>query len=187
MCEPVTLGLMTTAITAGATGTAAGAAALGMSAALGAPAALALGSMAGASVMSAAATYQQGQVQKQIAQNNAVMSEYAAQDAQRRGEEDAMAIQRRASQLSGTQRAVMAGRGLDLETGTAADILDQTDFFAQQDVNTARYNAARDAWSYRARGQQGLYEGRAAARNASMQAAGTLLGTAGSVADKWKT
>lgn len=151
------------------------------------PTTIALVTMAVAGGISAKASYDQGQVQKQVARNNAVMSEYAAQDAQRRGEEDAMAIQRRASQLAGTQRSLMSARGLDLSTGTAADILDQTDFFAQQDVNTARYSAKRDAWSYRARGQQDLAEGRFAAQNANLRAAGTLLSTAGSVADKWKT
>lgn len=156
-----------------------------MSGALTAAQALALGATVGSGVMSAAGAYQQGQVQKQVARNNATMAEYAAQDAQRRGEEDAQAIQRKAAGLKGTQRAMMAARGLDLGVGTPAEILDQTDFFAEQDVNTTRYNARRDAWNYRARGQQDMFEGRMAARTANQQAFGSLLGTAGNVSDKW--
>lgn len=187
MCEPVTLGVLTTALTAGATGTAAGAAALGMSGALTATQALALGATVGSSVMSAAGAYQQGQVAKQVARNNATMAEYAAQDAQRRGEEDAQAVQRKAAGLKGAQRSIMASRGLDLGVGTAAEILDQTDFFGEQDAATARGNAARDAWAYRAQRQDMLTQGKYAARNANMQAFGTMLGTAGAVADKWGT
>jgi hypothetical protein len=158
-----------------------------MSAALTPMAALALGATAGAGVMSAGAMYQQGQAAKQMANYNATMAEYAAQDAQRRGEEDAAAIQRKAAGLKGTQRALMASRGLDLGTGTAAEIQDQTDFFGETDAATARGNAAREAWSSRARGALESYEGRMAARNANMQAFSTLLGTAGSVSDKWNT
>lgn len=129
--------------------------------------------------------YQQGQAAKQMANYNATMSEYAARDAQRRGEEEAIAVQRKAAGLKGAQRAAMAAKGLDIGVGTQADILDQTDFFAESDVNTTRFNAAREAWGMRARGDLQRYEGRMAARNANMQAAGTLLGTAGKVAGKW--
>lgn len=185
MCEPVTLGVLTTALTAGATGTAAGAAALGMSGALSAAQALALGATLGSGVMAAGSAYQQGQVQKQVAANNATMAEYAAADAQRRGEEDAQAIQRKAAGLKGTQRALMASRGIDLGVGTAAEIQDQTDFFGETDAATARGNAARDSWAYRAQAQDMRLQGKWAARNANMQAFSTLLGSAGSVADKW--
>lgn len=184
MCEPVTLGVLTTALTAGGAASGAlGASAAALTAAQTATLALA----AGSSVMSAAGMYQQGQVQKQVAANNAVMSEYAAQDAQRRGEEEAAAIQRKAAGLKGTQRAMLAARGIDLGTGTAAEILDQTDFFGETDAATARGNAARDAWAYRAQGQDMRAQGRFAARNANTQAFSTLLGTAGSVADRWNT
>lgn len=185
MCEPVTLGALATALTAGATGTAAGAAALGMSGALTAAQAIALGATVGSGVMAAGSAYQQGQVAKQTARNNATMAEYAAQDAQRRGEEQVQSIQRKAAGLKGAQRSIMASRGLDLGSGTPAELLDQTDFFAEQDVATTRYNASRDAWSSRAQGQDMLTQGRYAARTANQQAIGSLMGTAGSVSDKW--
>jgi hypothetical protein len=181
MCEPITLG----AIAGIATGAAGSAGALG--AALTASQAIALGASVGAGVMSAGAAYQQGQVQKQVARNNATMAEYAAQDAQRRGEEDAASIQRKAAGLKGTQRALMAARGIDLGVGTAAEIQDQTDFFGETDAATARFNASRDAWAYRAQGQDMLQQGKWAARNANAQAFSSLLGTAGSVAGKWNS
>lgn len=149
------------------------------------PTTIAMVAMAAGGLVSAKASMDQGKVAQQVARNNATMSEYAAQDAQRRGEEDAIAIQRRGAAIKANQRVSLAASGLDLTYGTAADLQDQTDFFAQSDAATARTNAAREAWSLRARGQQALAEGDAAARNSRMQAAGSLLSTAGSVAGKW--
>ena len=81
----------------------------------------------------------------------------------------------------------MAAKGLDLGYGTAADLQDQTDFFTQSDVATTRTNAKREAWSTRAQGQQRLAQGKADALNSMYGAAGSLLGGAGQVADKWYT
>lgn len=187
MCEPVTLGLLAGAATGIGTGTAAGAAALGMTSALSVPAALALGASVAGTAMSAGSMYQQGKVAEATAKNNATMAEYAAQDAQRRGEEEATAIQRKGAALKSAQRVNLASKGLDLTYGTAADLQDQTDFFTQSDVATTRTNARREAWSTRARGEQMLAQGKADALNSMYQSAGTLLGGAGQVSDKWYT
>lgn len=144
----------------------------------------AVASIAGAGV-AAYGMVQQGKTAQQVADNNAKMAEYAAQDAQRKGEEDAMAVQRKAAALKSNQRVAMAANGLDLTYGTAADLQDQTDFFAQSDAATARTNASREAWRLRSGGQQEAAMGAAARSNASLSAAGTLIGTAGSVASKW--
>jgi hypothetical protein len=158
MCEPVTLTAMQT---------------------------LALGASVTAGVMGAAGAYQQGQVAKQVGRNNQIMAEYAAQDAQRRAGEDAVKIQQKAAQLKGSQRATMAAKGLDLSEGTAAELLDQTDFFGATDAATARSNGNRDAWSARTQGTNARAQGDAAARQGNLSAFSTLLGTAGSVAGKW--
>jgi hypothetical protein len=147
--------------------------------------ALALGASVGGTVLSAGSAYQQGQVAKATAANNAQMAETAALDAQRRGEEEAMQVQRKGAALKSAQRVNLASKGLDLGYGTAADLQDQTDFFTQSDVATTRSNAGREAWNLRARGQGMLAKGRADALNANMQAAGSLLGGAGQVSDRW--
>lgn len=141
-------------------------------------------SIAGAGV-AAYGMVQQGKTTQQVADNNAKMAEYAAQDAQKRGEEDAMAVQRKAAALKSSQRVAMAANGLDLTYGTAADLQDQTDFFAQSDAATARTNASREAWRLRAGGEQDRAAGAAARSNANLSAAGTLISAAGSVASKW--
>lgn len=176
MCEPITMGLI-----------AAGGTALAAPAALTTAMTASLAASVGAGVMSAAGAYQQGQVNKQIGRNNQIMAEYAAQDAQRRGDAEAMKVRRQADQLKGAQRLKMAAAGLDLGEGTAADLQDQTDFFAEADQSTARYNGKLDAWSARQQGANARAQGDAAARQGTLSAFGTILGTGGSVADKWYT
>lgn len=131
--------------------------------------------------------YQQGQAAKAMGRNNQIMAEYAAQDALRRGDAEAAAVQRRASQVQGAQRAALAAKGLDINAGTAGELQDQTDFFSQVDQSTARTNAARDAWSARVQGANARAQGDAAARQGTTGAFATLLGTGAQVADKWAT
>lgn len=149
------------------------------------PTTILLATTALAGVTGAVGAYQQGQVQKQVGRNNQIMAEYAAQDAIRRGDEEAAAVRRRASMMQGSQRANMAARGLDLSSGTAAELQDQVDFFAEGDANTARFNAQRDAWANRVSGANARAQGDAAARQGNLAAFSTLLGTGAQVADRW--
>jgi hypothetical protein len=165
----------------------------GLGAAMGASAstAAAVGTMTAASMaatgISAYSAIQQGKAAEKVGRNNAAMAEHSAQDAQRRGEQSAMEVQRRAAALKSAQRVSLASKGLDLTYGTAADLQDQTDFFGQSDVITTRDNARRAAWNARAGGQMALSEGHFARSNSQLQAAGSLLSGAGQVADKWHT
>lgn len=127
----------------------------------------------------------QGQVAKQVGRNNQILAEQAAQDAERRGNEAAMAVRRKGDQTLGAQRAAQAASGLDLGVGTAAELQEQTSFFSDTDQKTARMNAAREAWSARAQGANFRYQGDAAAANANLSATGTLIGGASQVAGRW--
>ena len=148
---------------------------------------LQLGLSAGSGIMQFVGARNQASAMEQVARNNQTMAEYAAADAQRRGEEDAQAVQRRAAQLRGTQRSMMAARGLDLASGTPAELIDQTDFFAEQDTATARMNARREGWAIRADAANQSYAARQQASGMRLSGAGSLLGSAMSVADKWTT
>lgn len=138
-------------------------------------------------VIGAGAAVQQADTARRVGNRNREMAEYAAQAAERRGKEDVMAARRRGEQIKGAQRAKFASAGLDLSEGTPADIMDQTDFFAETDQQTLKRNAARQAWSARAQGANFSAQGDAAATQANMQAFGTLLGAGGQVANKWYT
>lgn len=175
MCEPVTLGVLagaaagTGAATVGGMGFGLGAASVGLGAA--------------STAMSAASAYQSSRIQQQVANNNAAMADYEAAAAERRGQEEAARIRRAADQTKGLQRNVLAGRGVDLTSGTAAEIQDQTDFFGQLDAIQARENAATEAWGLRFQSAST----RAAARTQSPTRAAvtSLISGGGTVADRW--
>jgi len=141
--------------------------------------------MAAGTLMSAKSAMDQGAASQQIANNNAILAGYAAKDAQARGEEEAAAIQRKAASLKSAQRVSMAAKGLDLGYGTAADLQDQTDFFAQSDAATARTNAGREAWRSESQAQDFRSQGEMAAYNGNMSAMGTLLTGGSQVNEKW--
>lgn len=189
MCEPtlIATGISWLASGAGAVGLTGTAATLtGAStaaAALTGAQALSLGASVLGTGFSAASAYQQSSVQKQVASNNAILANQQADDARRRGELDAQAVHRKGEALKSTQRSVMAARGLDLSEGTAQDLQDQTDFFTATDVGTTRYNAAREASALRSRSNN--FTAEAAGINPFLSAGGSLLTSAGGVADKW--
>lgn len=136
-------------------------------------------------LVSARASYVQGQTAKKIGENNQKMAEYAAIDSLRRGELAAQEVRRRGDAIKSAQRARMAASGLDLNEGTAADLQDQVDFFSETDQATARLNAKKEAWQQRATGSAARFQGDSAATQGNLQAFATVLGTGSQVAGKW--
>lgn len=138
---------------------------------------------AASAAASAYGTYQQSKTQKEMANYNAEVAEQQAQDARRRGDEEANKVRKQNAQLAGAQRAAMSAKGLDFSEGSAAEALDQTEFFGQYDQNIARTNAAREAWN--ARAQKRGYEFEAKSIRPGMNAGISLLGGASQVAGQW--
>lgn len=135
--------------------------------------------------MSAYGMQQQARTQRKVGEYNAKMNEFAAQDAEKRGDQQANDLARRMAALKGTQRSRMAAAGLDLEDGTAADIQDQTDFFTDRDVATLRFNGRKDAWSARQSGALAQWRGNADANQSELSSYATVLSAASRVSDKW--
>lgn len=144
-----------------------------------------MGTMIVSTLVSARASYTQGQTQQKIARNNQIMADYAATDAVRRGDEEAAALRRKGAQMKGAQRSRAAAAGLDLSEGTVAELQDQVDFFSEQDQRTSRDNAAREAWGLRQQGMNYRAQGDAAAQQGNLAALGTVLSGASQVAGKW--
>lgn len=133
--------------------------------------------------LSVYSSFKQAEAQQDAANYNAKVAEYAAIDAQQRGEQEAMKVRQQGDQLRATQRATMAARGLDLGSGTPMSLLDQTDFFSEADQMTVRNNAAKEAWAKRA--QATGYRNEANSINPMLAGTSTLLTGAGSVASQW--
>lgn len=121
----------------------------------------------------------------QIAQQN---SEYALTtgeaNAKRKGMETGFVL--------GKQTVAQAANGFDVNSGTNVGVRDSTAALGRMDAGVIREEAGRKAYGYRIKAASEEAEASAdeiAATNAKkagmIQALGTILGTAGSVAGKW--
>lgn len=89
---------------------------------------------------------QAGKQQKKLADKNAELIDAQAEDALQRGEEQARAVRRATKKAVGSQRTAYATQGVDVSTGTAMDIQDETKLLGLSDEATVRKNAFREAW-----------------------------------------
>lgn len=128
--------------------------------------------------------------QAAVADINARIAELGAQSALQQGQRQVGALTHRAGQIKSSQRAAMAANGIDLSTGTAAEIQTSTDIMKDIDVATLTLNALRTAWGYRTQATNDQNEAmvkRSTAKsiNPGQAAFTSLLGSAGSVASSW--
>ena len=131
-----------------------------------------------AAVVSAYSAYQQGQTAKKIANYNAKMAEYSAEDAVKRGSIEADQQRARARQLAAQQRAVMGASGVESDTGTLGNVLQQTATLGELDARQIEANAQREAWGMRSQANIARYEGAARAQAGALEGFGTLIGGA---------
>lgn len=130
-------------------------------------------------VMGAQNAKAQGAFQSASLEQNAAYKELAAQDAIVRGTKEADQQRIATRNMIGTQRAALAGNGIDVNTGTAAEIQDNTAQFGEMDAVTIANNAAREAWGYRVGAENDRNNARFARSNAKSSAFGSLLGGVG--------
>lgn len=128
--------------------------------------------------------------QAQVNRNNALIAGWQAEDAIKRGNKDAMRVKTRANRLKGAQRAGFGANGVDMTTGSALQILSDTEYFGELDATTAKDNAAKEAWALRNQAmgfsaEAGLMQGRADAEKPLMAAGTSLLTSAGKVSSQW--
>ena len=130
------------------------------------------------------------ETQANLAEINARIAEGTAQSALLAGKSEVASLTLRAGKLKAAQRVSFARRGVDLGTGSAAEVAASTEIMKEIDKNTLDANAVRAAWGYRTQATNFENEAimkRAAARSISpvTAAATTLLEGAGAVAGKW--
>lgn len=133
---------------------------------------------AGAGIYQADAEQKSANYSAKVDENNAQIATYQAKAAATIGSVEEERHRAKVRQMVGTQRAALAGNGLDLGEGTALDLVTETAGLGEEDALTIRYNAMREAWGYneQAKGYKASagYK-RVAGKNA---ATGTLLTTA---------
>jgi hypothetical protein len=90
----------------------------------------------------------QAAYQEQADLQNQQLAEQAGADASARGGQQAGRIRMQASQLAARQRVAFANSGVDITTGTPVQVAAGTAAMGELDAQTARNNAAREAWGY---------------------------------------
>lgn len=135
------------------------------------------GSMGIASMANAFTQVQAGRLNRSIMRFNADMAEIRARDARWRGQQALFQHGLKVASLKGSQRAAMAAAGIDVSAGgTADEILDDTQYWATVDRVTIQNNAAREAFGFQQQAAMDRAQGSAAARQANLQAIGTIAG-----------
>ncbi len=75
----------------------------------------------------------------------------------------------------GTQRAGFAANGVDVNSGSAANVQDDTAALGELDALTISNNAAKEAWGYQTQAQQSLLAAKNAKKSAQSSMFGSLL------------
>lgn len=160
-----------------------------------------IGVMAAGSVVQALGAHQEAQAQQaqskynmQVAGNNQQIANAQAQDILDTGRIDEETQRYLTAQRIGEARASAAARGVDVNQGSAVDIQSNLAATGEQEALTIRSNAAKQALAARQQaqyfGQQGQLEGmqkKQAGIAGNYGVAGSILGGATSVANRWYT
>lgn len=117
----------------------------------------------------------QGNFQKQAFETNSHLAELQAEDAIKRGDKEAGQIKAKARQMIGTQRAALAAQGIDVNSGSARDIQEDTAAMSELDALTIKNNAFREAWGYKVQALDFRARGQFAELSARTQSRSTLL------------
>lgn len=80
---------------------------------------------------------------------NAAMAEFDARDAIKRGDLGANMARRKGAQIRSAQRAAMAAQGIEVDTGTAQAVVEDTEAAMIEDVVMIKNNAMREAFGLR--------------------------------------
>jgi hypothetical protein len=110
-------------------------------------------SSAGAAYSGAKAIKAQGDYESQQHQTNAQLAEIQAEDATRRGEKDAQAINKKVRSTIGAQRVAAAAQGLDPNEGMALDAQAESVELGALEAEAIRNNAWRESFGHKTEAQ----------------------------------
>lgn len=133
------------------------------------------------SAIKAQAGWEAGQLER-----NAALMDFKAKEATRMGEKEAQQRALQTKKLMGRQRAVAAAQGIDVDSGSALDISQETAGMGALDIATIRNNAWKQAWGYQVQAAdaratarftkiQGKYAARQTLITGGMKAAGSIM------------
>ncbi len=100
-------------------------------------------------IFGAVSSSTQGGIAQRFAELNAQAAELRAEQAIRRGEVAVSKFRKSSKILKGRQKAAIAGQGIEVSSGSAAQILEETERMTTEDVIEIRNNAWREAFGLR--------------------------------------
>ncbi len=142
---------------------------------------IALGAMAAGTAVSAVGQIKAGNRQKEAGDANAAILEARARDARALGTDEEQRYRANVRGLIGSQRAGFAAQGVDVGSGSAADVQADAAYLGELDALTIRNNAAREAWGYEVEADQARKGGEIAKRESRWGAVTTVAGGASSI------
>jgi hypothetical protein len=77
---------------------------------------------------------------------NAKMAELQASEVEKKGQKDASIFRRKGRGQIGAQKAALAAQGIDIGSGTAAEQIEESGQFLEEDASRIRMNAIREAY-----------------------------------------
>lgn len=91
----------------------------------------------------------EGEAQQSMYRINQRFAELQAEDAIRRGKKEEQAHRKQTGALIGAQRAALAAQGIEVDSGSALAIQEDTAALSEDDARTIRMNAYREAYGYK--------------------------------------
>ncbi|MEO4014821.1 hypothetical protein [Pseudomonas rossensis] len=131
-------------------------------------------------MMGAQNAKQEGAFNSAMLTGNAALKDQAAQETINAGDTSADWQRVQTGQAVGTQRSVQAANGIDVSSGSAAQLQDDTAMLGELDALTIQNNAAREAYGYRVQAKQDRQNAAQVTTNAGNKATGSILGGFGS-------
>lgn len=116
--------------------------------------AIAAGATVAGGIYKGYAARQAGYEQAAILEGNALTADYAAGDAEARGAQAEGKVRLEGGQKAAHQSSQLAASGVDVQSGSAVDVVADTGMFTELDAAIARSNGRREAWGYREQGKQ---------------------------------
>jgi hypothetical protein len=122
--------------------------------------------------------YSQGRAAEATGNYNARELENQATSIRNKGAEEENIKRRETAEFASKQRAMLGASGIDIDTGSAGDLQEDTQLLGEVDALRIRRNYAEKADTTDRQAVQTKAEGRAAKRAANLAAMGTVLTTA---------
>jgi hypothetical protein len=132
--------------------------------------------------LSAYGQYRQGEVDEQVARNNAILARYQMRDAVQQGTYRAADIEGEGKRVIGAARAAVSTSGVDSSSGSAANLFTTSAVNAGIDAQRAKSQAARVAWGFANEEQDTLARSRMARQAGILGSVGTGLNGIGNYA-----